>query len=79
MRQLDFAAPAHPTEMRREIKRMFHLRLDEISRGQMTILLEQAMQEVVTEQVQADPCERAREGLTDVTRAFHVVSTPSVV
>jgi len=59
MRQLDFAAPLHATEMRREIKRMFHLRSDEISRGQMKILLEQVMQEVVTEQVQADPYERA--------------------
>jgi len=64
MRQLDFAAPSHPTEVRREIKRMFHLRSDEISRGQMKILLEQAMQEVVTEQVQADPYERAP-GRTD--------------
>lgn len=61
MRQLDFAAPFHPTEVRREIKRMFHLRSDEISRAQMKVLLEQAMQEVVTEQVQADPYERAPE------------------
>jgi putative transposase len=64
MRQLNFAAPYHATTVRREIKRMFHLHSQELSRAQMRILLEQAMHEVVTEQVQADPYERAP-GRTD--------------
>lgn len=58
MMELNFAAESHPTTLRREIKRMFHLQSDELSRTQLKVAMEGAMREVVAERLQALPYER---------------------
>ena len=53
MRQLNFAAELHPTTLRREINRMYHLHSRELMRVQLKVMMEEAMGEVVAEQLQA--------------------------
>jgi len=58
MMRLNFTLQSHPTTLRREIKRMFHLSWDEFSRVQLRVAMEEAMQEVVTDRLQAIPYDR---------------------
>jgi putative transposase len=58
MRELNFASGLHPTTLRREIKRMYHLHSRELMRVQLKVMMEEAMGEVVAEQLQALPYER---------------------